>query len=191
MAPLLSPPPRLRVSPPLASSLSLGRQGNLCFLSLSTKQLSSSSKAECQSHPQPPTSSAQSPRIREIPSLFIRAMSASQPASDGAMQTVSQLCFSHGSSTSQKTHAPFNPGVLPPWRQQRYPGNRLLLLHSPLVRSLGSVAEAVRGEMTAVVLRSPARHSSAQSFCPIALCHCCFSRLAPSATSISYLLSPT
>lgn len=54
------------------------------------------------SHPQPPTSSPHSPRIRVIPPVFIRAMSASQPASERAIQTVSQLCFSHGSGTSQQ-----------------------------------------------------------------------------------------
>lgn len=57
--------------------------------------------------------------------------SASEQASAGAIQTASQLCFSHGSGTSQQIRARFSLGFSPPWRQQGYPGNRLL--HSVLL----------------------------------------------------------
>lgn len=94
---------------PLASSLS---NGNLWFLSLCTKQFSSSSKQL----PPPPTSTRQSPRIRVIPSLFICAMSAesaSERQSQRGIQTVIQMCSSHGSSQLNNTLTVFGPGFTP------------------------------------------------------------------------------
>lgn len=104
-----------------------------------------------------------------------------------------------------KQHQPANTqgSILafpPPWRQQGYPGNRLL--HSPILRFLGSVAEAVVELLGRESLwwdhaawLSSAQEGSSRggggSFSSIVLCHISLSCLAPSATSNSYLLSRT
>lgn len=96
--------PAAATSPVSGSPLSppsLGSQGKLSGVSLSTEQLYSYSEAKCQSPCS--TSSLQSPWIRVIPSFLICAMSASQPTGSGAMRTVIQLSFSHGSSSTLRS----------------------------------------------------------------------------------------
>lgn len=102
-----------------------------------TKQFSSSCKAGYQPPPSPVSLKPPSQGDSFLMRTCDDSKSVSKSASEGTVQTVSQLCFSHGSGTSQQICARFGLGFSPSWRQQGYPGNRLLLLHSPLLRACG------------------------------------------------------
>lgn len=176
-APLLSPflpyqPPLpqlscLRVSSLLASSPSIGSQGNLSGFAPSPpssflhhpKQIASNPVP-----PQPPTAFLPPPSKPPYQgdSFLVHTCDVSQQASERGSHPNSQSAvFFPAAAAPASKHTRFNPGFSPPWRQQGYPGNRLLLLHSPLSRSLGSVAEAaVREKITTVVSCSPAQLSS-------------------------------
>lgn len=98
---------------------------------------------------------------------------------------ISQLCFSHGGSSSS--------GALRSWFLSRgIQATGFLILHPP-----GSAEEGVGGEITAVVSHSPTQLRSGgfkwglqgQLRLPLALRHFSASPLARPATSVSNLLS--
>lgn len=123
---------------------------------LSTNQLSSSSKPECQpaptsSHARPLSQALLEASIagRFLLHSYMRCQrTARERTCEGAVQTASQRCFSHDTdASSHKTSTQhtrfFSPGFLPSWRQQRYPGNRLPLPAqvAPVLRGEGSREE--------------------------------------------------
>lgn len=98
---------------PIASSLSLGSQGNFSGFSSSLPNSFLHRPKQSASHPVPPLasrlpppllSSPQSLRIRVIPPLFIRAISASQPTSERGSHPDSQF-FPWQQHQPANTHA--------------------------------------------------------------------------------------
>lgn len=199
---------------PIASSLSLGSQGNFSGFSSSLPNSFLHRPKQSASHPVPPLasrlpppllSSPQSLRIRVIPPLFIRAISASQPTSERGSHPDSQFF-------PWQQHQPANTHAVQSWlfaavatagvsRQQApAPAQPALALSGLRSRGCwGAVREPLGGKSPRWyhAARHPAQLRRVQvgvgggSFSSIALCDFSFSRLAPSATSISYLLSLT
>lgn len=188
--PLVSSPPHLALLCQGLASLSFLPPLLLCSQPLSTKQLSS--KKGASQTPLPPS-------LLQSESFLIQMCTVSDSASEQARELSRQpasCAFPMAAAPSSK-RTRFTPGFLPPRQQQRYPGNRLPLQHNPLFYSLGSTAKAVGEEITAMVSHSLARLRSGGcqgvgwGFLLLCSSGFSFSCLAPSATSISYLLSLT
>lgn len=113
------------------------------------------------------------------------------------------MCDVSESASERWRHADSQPAVFFPWQQQQhasilvpqqgYPGNRLLILRlwAPWRRELGGnhCGDITQPGSAQVRRIQVGLEGVGESFLSLALCHFSSSRLAPSATSISYLLS--